>query len=90
MKRIAIAAILATLAVPASAESFRPGPSLPRVGIPVTIGDRSDRRGGWDTRDQDRWDRMLRHCLNDRRQSGRERRACADAGMPVKERRRKD
>lgn len=90
MQRIVVFVLSIALASPVAAESFRPqsGGSLPRVGIPVTIYDSGRSRGGWDVRAQDKWDRMLRHCLNDRRQSGRERRACADAGMPVKERRR--
>ena len=83
MKRIAICTLFVSLALPAAASaSFRPQPSrLPPApaNAPADFG-----RGGWDTRPQDAWDRQLRRCLNDHHQTRRERRVCADMGMPVK------
>lgn len=83
MHRILISTALVALALPGMADAqFRRAPSplpAPRAPAPTDI-----HRGGWDTRAQDKWDRALRKCLNDRRQSKRERRECADMGMPVK------
>jgi hypothetical protein len=71
------------VALPAAGiASVRPTPSRlpsPRAESPSDTG-----RGGWDTRVQDKWDRQLRKCLNDRRQSKREARRCADMGMPTR------
>ncbi len=86
MKRAVICSLVLSLALPAAAAaSFRRQPSPPpppRYEAPDEFS-----RGDWDTRPQDAWDRQLRHCLNDRRQTRRERRDCADSGMPAKKRR---
>jgi hypothetical protein len=84
MKRALACILVFSLGAPlAASASFRPTPS--RLPQPRDPGPSSDLgRGGWDTRGQDKWDRALRHCLNDRRQSRGERRRCADMGMPVR------
>jgi hypothetical protein len=86
MKLVLTCALAASLAIPAVASAqFRPQPSRlpqPSANAPGDIGS-----GDWDTRAQDPWDRQLRKCLNDRRQSKRERRVCGENGMPVKPRR---
>ncbi|MBN8815523.1 MAG: hypothetical protein J0J06_08770 [Sphingomonas sp.] len=65
MKLVLICATLFVVPLSAANASFRPQPSrlpAPSSSAPSEIG-----RGGWDTRTQDKWDRGLRHCLNDRR-----------------------
>lgn len=79
MKRAVICAIALLLPHAASAQFRRQPSPLPPPAAPAPA---DIDRGGWDTRTQDEWDRALHKCLNDRRQSKRERRACADQGMP--------
>lgn len=81
MMRMVIGTVIAALALPGMAGAqLRRDPS--RLPPPVMPSPIEVARGGWDTRAQNQWDRALRHCLNDRRQTKRERRQCADRGMP--------
>ncbi|QDZ06335.1 hypothetical protein FPZ24_01660 [Sphingomonas panacisoli] len=82
MKSAVICTIAALLLPGAGSAQLRrqPSPLPPPVAPPTTAYG----RGGGDMRAQDEWDRALRHCLNDRRQNKRERRACADRGMPTR------
>ena len=87
-----VASIMLSLAAPAGAQTgygIRRDPSPvprsrvpePSVPAPRTGGDESyvDRKADWD--------RRLSACLNDRRQTRRERRQCANMGFPVNARR---
>ena len=86
MKRAVICTIAALMLPDTTTAQFRRQPApLPPPAAPVPT---EFERGGWDTRPQDEWDRALHRCLNDRRKNKRERRACADRGMPVKDSRR--
>ncbi|MBS0480055.1 MAG: hypothetical protein JSR79_12245 [Proteobacteria bacterium] len=79
----AVICIIAVLLQPgaASAQLRRQPSPLPPPAAPLPT---EYERGSGDMRPQDEWDRALRHCLNDRRQNKRERRACANRGMPIR------
>jgi len=81
MIRSAACLSIAALVLPATgnAQLRRQPSSLPPPVAPSPV---DVARGDRDMRPQDRWDRTLRQCLNDRHQSKRERRRCANSGMP--------
>jgi hypothetical protein len=90
--KVLVASIILSLAAPVAAQTgygIRRNPSpVPRSRVPEPSVPAP--RPGWDESYVDRkadWDRRLSACLNDRHQTRRERRQCADMGFPVKARR---